>query len=74
MIGKLVHYAFDAVLVSTLAAGVRRSTGFAPDTGAIADSTIRSFAEKYLGVGETIFDMVQGTAVNSSYFKRGERR
>lgn len=43
---------------------------YSPDASAISDPTIRSVAEKFLGVGETIFDMVQATAVNSSYFKR----
>ncbi len=28
MIGRLVHYAFDAAMVSTVLAGVRRSSGF----------------------------------------------
>ncbi|KAF7331604.1 H/ACA ribonucleoprotein complex subunit 3 [Mycena kentingensis (nom. inval.)] len=70
MIGKLVHYAFDAVLISTLAAGVRRSSGFAPNAESISDPTFRGLAQRYFGVGETIFDMIQATAVNSAYFKR----
>ncbi|KIM39699.1 hypothetical protein M413DRAFT_74324 [Hebeloma cylindrosporum] len=70
VLGRLVHYTADAVLLSTVLAGVRRSSGFSPDASAISDPTIRSVAEKFLGVGETIFDMVQATAVNSSYFKR----
>jgi hypothetical protein len=28
MLGKLAHYAFDAVLLSTVAAGVKHATGF----------------------------------------------
>ncbi|KAI0046564.1 DUF1748-domain-containing protein [Auriscalpium vulgare] len=74
VLGRLFHYAFDAVLVSTLVAGVRRSSGFAPQTESIPDPTLRSVTERYLGIGESIFDMAQATAVNSSYFKRGERR
>ncbi|KIK10311.1 hypothetical protein K443DRAFT_670938 [Laccaria amethystina LaAM-08-1] len=73
VLGKLVHYTVDAVLLSTVVAGVRRSTGFAPNASAIPDPTIRSVAEKFLGVGETVFDMIQATAVNSSYFKRDPR-
>ncbi|TEB34460.1 DUF1748-domain-containing protein [Coprinellus micaceus] len=69
-IGRLVHYAVDAALLSTVIAGVRRSSGFSPDTSAITDPTMRGVADKFLGVGETVFDMLQGTAVNSSYFKR----
>jgi len=74
MIGRLLHYTVDAVLLSTVLAGVRRSSGFAPATNSIQDETIRSIADKYLGVGETIFDMLQGTAVNSQYFKRDGRK
>ena len=29
VLGRLVHYAADAVLVSTVLAGIKRSTGFA---------------------------------------------
>ena len=28
VLGKLAHYAFDAILLSTVAAGVKRTTGF----------------------------------------------
>ena len=44
------------------------------ETEKISDPTLRGVADKFLGVGETIFDMVQGTAVNSEYFKRDSRR
>ncbi|KAH9949900.1 DUF1748-domain-containing protein [Amylocystis lapponica] len=74
MIGRVFHYAVDAVLVSTVVAGVRRSSGFTPETTVITDPTLRSVAERYLGIGETIFDMIQGTAVNSQYFKRDAKR
>ncbi|EAU83056.2 hypothetical protein CC1G_13338 [Coprinopsis cinerea okayama7 len=70
--GRLFHYAFDAALLSTVLAGVRRSSGFSPDTTLISDPTARGIADKFLGVGETVFDMLQGTAVNSSYFKRDQ--
>ncbi|KAJ7475669.1 hypothetical protein FB451DRAFT_1244186 [Mycena latifolia] len=69
-IARLFHYAFDAVLISTVAAGVRRSSGFTLDSASISDPTVRSIADRYLGVGESIFDMIQATAVNSAYFKR----
>ncbi|KAF9523545.1 hypothetical protein CPB83DRAFT_862688 [Crepidotus variabilis] len=70
VLGRLVHYTVDAVLLSTVLAGVKRSSGFGPDAEKISDPTARSVAEKFLGVGDTIFDMIQATAVNSSYFKR----
>ncbi|KAJ7773045.1 hypothetical protein B0H16DRAFT_1304423 [Mycena metata] len=69
-IARLFHYAFDAVLLSTVAAGVRRSSGFTPDSASISDPTLRSIADRYLGIGESIFDMIQATAVNSTYFRR----
>ena len=89
VLGRLVHYTVDAVLLSTVVAGVRRSSGFSsvfnclcpmpkilipsrPDASMIPDPTLRSVAEKFLGVGETVFDMIQATAVNSSFFKRSK--
>ncbi|KAF9007656.1 DUF1748-domain-containing protein [Cyathus striatus] len=69
-LGRLFHYAFDAVLLSTVVAGVRRSSGFTPDTSAIPDENARAVAERFLGFGESVFNFVQGTAINSSYFKR----
>lgn len=90
-LGRLAHYAIDAVLVSTVLAGVRRSSGFScvilslicfsnnltvvsrPDLTSMSDSTFRGFAEKFLGVGESVFDMLQATAVNSSYFTKEKR-
>ncbi|KAI0955916.1 hypothetical protein AcV7_006455 [Taiwanofungus camphoratus] len=74
MLGRVVHYAVDAVLISTVVAGVRRSSGFTPETNIIPDPTLRLIAERYLGIGETIFDMVQGSAVNSEYFRKDTRR
>jgi len=74
VLGRVVHYAVDAVLISTVFAGVRRSSGFAPETNGISDPTIRSLAERFLSIGESVFDMVQGTAVNSAYFKRDSKR
>ena len=44
------------------------------ETEKLSDPTVRSVTEKYLSFGETIFDMVQGTVVNSQYFKRDSRR
>lgn len=47
---------------------------YSPETNIIPDPTLRLIAERYLGIGETIFDMVQGSAVNSEYFKKDTRR
>ncbi|KAH0833127.1 hypothetical protein J3R83DRAFT_12124, partial [Lanmaoa asiatica] len=74
VLGRFVHYAADAILVSTVIAGIRRSSGFTIETNRISDPTMRSMAERFLGVGETIFDMAQTTAINSDYFKKDSRR
>jgi len=74
VLAKLLHYTLDAVMLSTVLAGVRRSSGFSPETTLISDPTARSVADRFLGVGETIFDLVQASAVNSSYFKRDSGR
>lgn len=42
------------------------------DTSSITDPTTRGVADKYFGFGETIFDVLQATAVNSNYFKKGQ--
>ncbi|OJT03210.1 hypothetical protein TRAPUB_6207 [Trametes pubescens] len=74
MFGRVFHYAVDAALVSTVLAGVRRSSGFTVETDKISEPSLRSVAERYLGFGETVFDMIQGTVVNSDYFKRDSKR
>lgn len=74
VLGRAVHYAVDAVLLSTVIAGVRRSSGFTLNSETVSDPTIRGVADKFLGVGETVFDMIQATAVNSSWFKKDTTR
>jgi hypothetical protein len=97
VLGRIVHYTFDVVLLSTVVAGVRRSSGFSsvylpdlllvpsefsscllfvfrPQTSSISDPTLRSVAERFFGVGESIFDTAQATAVNSPYFKKDSKR
>lgn len=44
-----------------------------PRTENISDPTFRGVADQYFGVGERIFDILQASAVNSAYFKRGEK-
>ncbi|KAI9437803.1 hypothetical protein F5148DRAFT_1294146 [Russula earlei] len=74
VLGRLTHYAIDAVLLSTVLAGVKRSTNFAFDTEFISNPTIRSITEQYLGFGETMFNALQGTIVTSPYFKRSSEQ
>ncbi|KAF5392264.1 hypothetical protein D9757_001570 [Collybiopsis confluens] len=68
VLGRLFHFTFDAVMVSTVLAGVKKNSGFGFDVDKFSDPTLKSVAEKYFGVGETVFGMIQGTAVNSGYF------
>ncbi|KAL1745426.1 hypothetical protein HDZ31DRAFT_12322, partial [Schizophyllum fasciatum] len=70
MFGRIVHYSVDAVLLSTVLAGVRRSSGFTVNPDTIPEGTPRTIFEKYISVGESVFDMAQATVVNSQYFKR----
>ncbi|KAF9365433.1 MAG: hypothetical protein J3Q66DRAFT_354396 [Benniella sp.] len=73
MIAKLVHYAADAVLVSAVLAGIKRSNGLSVNTDKIQSDDVRSYVNKYLSVGEWVVD--QGTAFMSSsqYFERKQR-
>ncbi|KAF8337949.1 DUF1748-domain-containing protein [Cantharellus anzutake] len=74
MLGKLVHYTIDGILLSTVIAGVKRSSGFEPQTSLITEPNVKSIADKFLGVGETVFDVVQAAAINSAYWKRSTSR
>jgi hypothetical protein len=97
VLGRIAHYAIDAILLSTVVAGVKRSTGFtcvllpyyvpcpqprklsllflfSLDTEYISNPTVRSWTERYLGVGESMFNTLQGAVVTSPYFKRSERQ
>jgi hypothetical protein len=95
VLGKIAHYTIDAILLSTVVAGVKHSTGFtcallpyyvvrsretsfyfffSVDTESISNQTVRSWTERYLGFGDTVFNTLQGAVVTSPYFKRSERR
>ncbi|KZO93238.1 DUF1748-domain-containing protein [Calocera viscosa TUFC12733] len=51
-LGKLFHYAFDAVLLSAFLAGVRRSTGLTPALALVPNKDIRQLLRSYLELGE----------------------
>ncbi|KAF9434249.1 hypothetical protein BGZ76_008339 [Entomortierella beljakovae] len=70
MIGKLVHYAADAVLVSAVLAGIKRSSGLSVATNKIESEEVRGYVDRYLTVGEWVVD--QGSAIMSAsqYFER----
>ncbi|KAF2088715.1 DUF1748-domain-containing protein [Saccharata proteae CBS 121410] len=70
-LGRLTHYAFDAVLFSAFLAGVKRSTGLTLKTESLSESdSVQKWVNNYLLVGEVVMD--QGVALMSSsgYFER----
>ncbi|RYO90023.1 hypothetical protein DL764_008504 [Monosporascus ibericus] len=72
-IGRLTHYAFDAVLISTVLAGMRRSTGLSLDTERISPdkaSEVSKWVDRYLGVGEWVMDQSTAVAGASGWFRR----
>ncbi|CAG8682547.1 3807_t:CDS:2 [Dentiscutata erythropus] len=69
-VGKLVHYAADAVLVSAVLAGIKRSTGLTLATHRIENDEVRNAVNKFLGVGEWVVDQSISYMSTSSYFER----
>ncbi|KAI5308209.1 hypothetical protein KEM55_006284, partial [Ascosphaera atra] len=72
-LGKLTHYAFDAVLISAFLAGVKRSTGLTPSLNQekISDNEdVKKWIDKYLGVGEWFMDQSVAAMGSSAWFER----
>jgi hypothetical protein len=72
-LGKVAHYAFDAVLISTILAGMKRSTGLTPSfkKEAVSENKdINIWIEKYLAVGEFVLDQSVAIAGASNWFER----
>ncbi|PYI05766.1 DUF1748-domain-containing protein [Aspergillus sclerotiicarbonarius CBS 121057] len=73
MLGRLSHYAFDAVLLSAFLAGVKRSTGLTPSLNSdkITDNKdFKKWIDNYLGVGEWVMDQSVAVLGSTSYFER----
>ncbi|GAA93498.1 hypothetical protein E5Q_00140 [Mixia osmundae IAM 14324] len=72
MIGRLVHYGADAVLISCVLAGVKRTTGFtlSPSACGIPEGTATGLVNSYLGVGEGLFDYACATSYRNGFFVR----
>ncbi|KAI1614582.1 hypothetical protein EDD37DRAFT_652690 [Exophiala viscosa] len=74
VLGRLTHYAVDAVLISAFLAGVKRSTGLTPTSiksSSIGESKdIQSWVDRYLGVGEWVMDQSVAIMGSSSFFER----
>ncbi|WPG97479.1 Hypothetical protein R9X50_00025500 [Acrodontium crateriforme] len=73
VLGRLTHYAFDAVLISAFLAGVKRSTGLTPSVKSESFSEspgVKKWIDNYLWVGETIMDQSVAIMGASGYFER----
>ncbi|KAF2751756.1 DUF1748-domain-containing protein [Sporormia fimetaria CBS 119925] len=73
VLGRLVHYGVDAVLLSAVLAGVRRSTGLTPSIkeDTFKDQpTLQKVFENYLWVGEWTMDMGTALCSSSPWFER----
>ncbi|KAE8353983.1 hypothetical protein BDV28DRAFT_156572 [Aspergillus coremiiformis] len=73
MLGRLTHYAFDAVLVSAFLAGVKRSTGLTPSLNSdkiTENKDFKKWIDNYLGVGEWVMDQSVAVLGSSSWFER----
>jgi Ca2+-binding RTX toxin-like protein len=71
-VGRLTHYAFDAVLLSAFLAGIKRSTGLTFKTDRVAgdNQEATKWIDKYLGVGEWVMDQSVAIAGSSGFFER----
>ncbi|KAI9152012.1 hypothetical protein HJFPF1_09231 [Paramyrothecium foliicola] len=71
-VGRLTHYAFDAVLLSAFIAGMKRSTGLTFKTDKVAgdNKEVSKWIDKYLGVGEWVMDQSVAIAGSSGFFER----
>ncbi|RGP73836.1 hypothetical protein FSPOR_1530 [Fusarium sporotrichioides] len=71
-VGRLTHYAFDAVLFSAFLAGMKRSTGLTFKTDRVAgeNKDFTGWIDRYLGVGEWVMDQSVAIAGSSGYFER----
>ncbi|KAH7078533.1 hypothetical protein FB567DRAFT_138032 [Paraphoma chrysanthemicola] len=71
VLGKVAHYAFDAVLLSAFLAGVRRSTGLTIKPDQFSETPgVKKWIDNYLWVGETVMDQSVAFFASSSYFER----
>ncbi|KAI9019214.1 hypothetical protein CLU79DRAFT_759195 [Phycomyces nitens] len=73
MWGKLIHFSADAVLISAVLAGIRRNTGLQPSLSTIENEDVRTYAQKYLNVGEWVLDSGIVFMSNSAYFERNNQ-
>ncbi|BGP56794.1 hypothetical protein JCM8202_004434 [Rhodotorula sphaerocarpa] len=74
VLGRLMHYTLDVVLVSTVLAGVKRHTGFQVSTSSLPDGPARHTADTVLFAGDRVFDIVAATSFSSSWFEKDPKK
>lgn len=67
---SLLHYAFDAALISVCLAGVKRSTGLSPAVSKVQSKEVRQILLSYLEMGEWIMDFAIVFMGRSKGFER----
>ncbi|WFD21208.1 hypothetical protein MCAP1_003469 [Malassezia caprae] len=72
MMGRLLHYAADALMVSTILAGIKQTSGITPDITQVSEPNVRQAVHYYLSAGEYIFDKALAFAQSSSHFRPAE--
>ncbi|KAF9520378.1 hypothetical protein BS47DRAFT_1287199 [Hydnum rufescens UP504] len=70
MLGRLMHYGFDALLISAFLAGIKRSTGLTPVLSRVPNKDLRQLLRSYLELGEYTFDFAVVFFGRSSSFER----
>ncbi|GHJ84374.1 hypothetical protein NliqN6_0776 [Naganishia liquefaciens] len=70
LFGRLFHYAFDLMLISTLLAGIERNTGLTVALEKVPNKEFRRVVKEYLEVGQFTYDFLVVTLGRSSRFKR----
>lgn len=68
-LGRIFRYAVDAMMVSTVLAGIKHTSGLTPDVARINEPTVRHVAEKYLEAGDFCFETALSMAQGSNYFR-----
>ncbi|KAI8331880.1 hypothetical protein BC941DRAFT_437817 [Chlamydoabsidia padenii] len=73
MWGKLIHWTADAILITTLLAGIKRNTGLQPKISLIGNDQLVSYMQQYLALGEWVLDTSIVYMNDSIYFERSKR-
>ncbi|KAI8909510.1 hypothetical protein EDD86DRAFT_179805, partial [Gorgonomyces haynaldii] len=56
LMSRILHLSIDAILVSAILAGAKRSAHLTYNTQSIENTTLRSVVDNYLWAGEQVLD------------------